>query len=194
MKETSSTYDTILDVAQGLVIAGGFNGFSYADIADAVGIRKASIHHHFPAKADLVLALVDRYRLRAEAGLNALREKTSAPVEQLTIYVNFWQACILDSSAPFCVCAVLAGEMQMLPPEAAASVRAHFKNLSAWLTSVLRDGVERKEFFLTNPADEEAQILVACVHGAMLSARAFDDPEVFGAIVRPQIARLLTSA
>jgi len=193
MKDTSSTYDAILDVAQGLVIAGGFNGFSYADIADAVGIRKASIHHHFPSKADLVLALVDRYRLRAEAGLNALREKTSAPIEQLTIYINFWQTCILDSSAPFCVCAVLAGEMQMLPTEAAASVRAHFTNLSAWLTSVLRDGVEQKQFFLTNSADEEAQILVACVHGAMLSARAFNDPEVFGAIVRPQISRLLAT-
>ncbi|MDP2026901.1 TetR/AcrR family transcriptional regulator [Sulfuriferula sp.] len=37
----------------------GFNDFSYADIANEVGIRKASLHHHFPTKTDLGLALID---------------------------------------------------------------------------------------------------------------------------------------
>jgi TetR/AcrR family transcriptional repressor of nem operon len=37
------------------------------------------------------------------------------------------------------------------------------------------------------------QILMASVHGAMLSARAFGEPGMFGAIVNPQIARLKTT-
>ena len=188
MEPTTSA--RILETAQALIVAGGYNGFSYADIAEAVGIRKASIHHHFPTKAELVAILVGRYTQRAEAGLNSLREQIPSPVEQLQTYVNYWQKCILDASEPFCVCAMLAGEMQMLPEEVATHVRAHFQNLAKWLTSVLKSGAEQSLFRLDNPPEEEAQTLMASVHGAMLSARAFADPTRFAAIVNPQIARL----
>jgi TetR/AcrR family transcriptional repressor of nem operon len=72
----------------------------------------------------------------------------------------------------------------------AAHVRRHFENLAAWLTSVLKAGVEKKLFRLARSPEEEAQILMASVHGAMLSARALGEPSLFAAIVGPQIARL----
>nr|WP_249167426.1 TetR/AcrR family transcriptional regulator [Bradyrhizobium elkanii] len=186
-----STSEKILDVAQPLIVAGGYNGFSYADISDAIGIRKASIHHHFPTKAELVSALVDRYRQQTELGLKSLQEQFASPAEQLQAYVSFWQACIGDASLPFCVCAMLAGEMPMLPDEVASRVRAHFHHLAGWLSSVLQAGAEQHLFRLDQRPHEEAQMLMASVHGAMLSARAFDDPGMFAAIVKPQLARLL---
>jgi TetR/AcrR family transcriptional repressor of nem operon len=190
MKSKTSTSEKILDVAQSLIVAGGYNGFSYADISAAIGIRKASIHHHFPTKAELVAVLVDRYRRQAEAGLKSLREQFSSPAEQLQSYSEFWQTCIRDASQSFCVCAMLAGEMQMLPEEVASRVRAHFDNLAKWLTSVLQAGVEQDVFRLNKRPAEEAQMLMASVHGAMLSARAFGDPGLFGTIVSAQIAKL----
>lgn len=190
MDTTNSTSENILNVAQSLVVAGGYNGFSYADISEAVGIRKASIHHHFPTKAELVIALVERYRQLAATGLHSLREHVPDPAGQLQAYANYWQKCILDASAPFCVCAMLACEMPMLPPEVTAGVRAHFETLAGWLTSVLEAGVEQGLFRLDNPPAEVAQGLMAIVHGAMLSARAFGDPNIFAAIVDPQIAKL----
>jgi TetR/AcrR family transcriptional repressor of nem operon len=80
--------------------------------------------------------------------------------------------------------------MQMLPDDVALHVRAHFRNLVAWLTSVLKTGAEQNLFRLDNPPEDQAQILMASVHGAMLSARAFGEPSLFAAIVTPQIARL----
>lgn len=50
----NDTRDKILDVADDLVQRVGLNAMSYTHISDAVGIRKASIHHHFPRKEDLV--------------------------------------------------------------------------------------------------------------------------------------------
>ncbi|WP_027038994.1 TetR/AcrR family transcriptional regulator [Mesorhizobium ciceri] len=191
MKSMASTSEKILDVAQSLIVAGGYNGFSYADISAAIGIRKASIHHHFPTKAELVSVLVDRYRRQAEAGLESLRGELSSPAEQLQSYMNYWRTCIRDASPSFCVCAMLAGEMQMLPEEVASRVRAYFQNLAGWLTSVLRAGMEQDLFRLNNRPEEEAQMLMASVHGAMLSARAFSDPGLFTTIVTPQITRLL---
>src|SRR5690349_438530 len=98
MKTTASTADKVLDVAQSLIIAGGYNGFSYSDISAAIGIRKASIHHHFPTKAELVAVLVGRYRRQAEAGLKSLEEQFPNPVERLQFYLNYWRACIRDAS------------------------------------------------------------------------------------------------
>jgi len=192
MKTETSTSARILDVAQSLIVTGGYNGFSYSDISAAIGIRKASIHHHFPTKADLVAALVDRYRRQAEAGLTSIREHSSSPAEQLKIYLNYWQTCIRDASPSFCVCAMLAGEMQMLPQEVAAGVRAHFHNLATWLTALLQAGAEQGSFRLDKRPEAEAQMLMASVHGAMLSARAFGDPQLFIAVVDSQTAKLLT--
>lgn len=190
MKPMASTSDKILDIAQSLIVAGGYNGFSYADISAAIGIRKASIHHHFPAKAELVAVLIDRYRQQAEEGLKSLRAHAPSPVDQLQFYLNYWQACIQDATQPFCLCAMLASEMQMLPEDVASRVRAHFEGLANWLTSVLKDGEEQGLFRLEKRPEEEAQILMASVHGAMLSARAFGNPGLFIAIVAPQVARL----
>ncbi|TCV74431.1 TetR family transcriptional regulator [Neorhizobium sp. R1-B] len=187
-----TTSEKILEKAQALVVAGGYNGFSYADISDAIGIRKASIHHHFPTKAELVAVMVDRYTQQAQSGLKSLSQQIPDPAEQLQAYLGYWQKCVLDASQSFCVCAMLAGEMQMLPEAVASRVRAHFRNLAGWLASVLKAGADQGLFRLDNTPEEEAQILMASVHGAMLSARALGDPNLFLAIVSPQIVRLQT--
>ncbi|CAN7410196.1 TetR/AcrR family transcriptional regulator [Neorhizobium sp. LjRoot104] len=186
----STTSEKILEKAQALVVAGGYNGFSYADISDAIGIRKASIHHHFPTKAELVAVVVDRYTQQAQGGLKSLSQQIPDPAAQLEAYLDYWQKCILDASQSFCVCAMLAGEMQMLPEAVASRVRAHFRNLAGWLTSVLKAGADQGKFQFSNLPEEEAQILMASVHGAMLSARALGDPTIFVAIVSPQLAKL----
>jgi TetR/AcrR family transcriptional regulator, transcriptional repressor for nem operon len=62
------TAGQILDIAERLVQMRGFNSFSYANIATELGITKASLHYHFPGKAELGQAIVTRYAERfAEA-------------------------------------------------------------------------------------------------------------------------------
>jgi len=182
MSNLSSTSDDILACARSLIVAGGYNGFSYADIAEVVGIRKASIHHHFPSKVDLVRTLVARYRQEAEAGMANLELQMPDPLEQLRFYIGYWEACIMDASAPFCVCALLASQLPVLPEEIGLEVRAHFRSLSAWLASLLERGAQLGRFQLANTACAEAEAFMATVHGAMLSARAYGDPKMFGAV------------
>jgi TetR/AcrR family transcriptional repressor of nem operon len=190
MNRSSTTSEDILACARSLIVTGGYNGFSYADIADVVGIRKASIHHHFPSKAELVRTLVGRYREAAEEGIANLEHAVSGPLEQLRAYIGYWKACIGDASAPFCVCAMLASELPILPEEVALEIRAYFRFLSGWLTSTLERGVQQKTIVLVNAPRVEAEIFMATVHGAMLSARAYGDTGIFGSIMDPQLARM----
>jgi TetR/AcrR family transcriptional repressor of nem operon len=190
MANVSSTSDDIIRCARSLIIAGGYNGFSYADISEIVGIRKASIHHHFPSKVDLVRTLVARYREEAAAGIAGMERRFPDPVAQLRAYTGFWEACITDASFPFCVCALLAMEIPVLPEDVALEVRAYFLALSAWLTSVLERGAKQGSFQLTGTAKAEAELFMATVHGAMLSARAYGDAKVFGVVTGPLLERL----
>ncbi|WP_163880728.1 TetR/AcrR family transcriptional regulator [Paenibacillus favisporus] len=189
MNNLSNTYDEILACARSLIIAGGYNGFSYADIADVVGIRKASIHHHFPSKVDLVRTLVARYRKEAEEGMGNLEHQVSDPLELLRFYTSYWEACIMDDSAPFCVCALLASQLPVLPEEVGLEVRAHFRSLSAWLTAVLERGARQGELQLMGTPHDEAEAFMATVHGAMLSARAYGDPKIFGVVISSLLER-----
>ncbi len=70
-------------------------------------------------------------------------------------------------------------------------VRAHFRVVSAWLTSVLERGAGQGSLRLAGPAKSEAEVFMAAVHGAMLSARAYGDPKMFGVVTRPLLQRLV---
>ncbi|MBA8839985.1 MULTISPECIES: TetR/AcrR family transcriptional regulator [unclassified Ochrobactrum] len=190
MSNLTTTSEDILNCARSLVIAGGYNGFSYADIATVVGIRKASIHHHFPSKVDLVKALIARHHEDTEAGFANLERSISDRLEQLRAYTHYWAACIKDASASFCVCALLASELPVLPAEIVPEVRAYFKMLSSWLTSVLERGALEGRVRLNEAPHIEAEAFMATVHGAMLSARAYGDPDMFPLVTEPLLRRL----
>lgn len=193
MTRAPTTADEILRCARTLITSGGYHGFSYADIAKVVGIRNASIHHHFPSKSDLVCTLVARYRAEAQAGMAALERNVPAPADQLRAYLGYWEACIADGTAPFCVCALLASEIPVLPDAVTLEVRTHFRGLSTWLAGVLGRGAAQGSLRLAGTAEAEAELVMATVHGAMLSARAYGDPAIFGLVTRPLIERLAPS-
>lgn len=191
MSTASTTSEIILASARSFIVAGGYNAFSYADIAAVVGIRKASIHHHFPTKADLVRTLVRQYREQADHGLRAMSARVADPAEVLRLYAAYWGRCIEDGSLPFCVCALLACELPTLPPEVALEVSAHFQTLSAWLTEVIERGVKSGRLRTDSTAAVEANKVMATVHGAMLSVRATADPTLFATIVEPTLRSLM---
>ncbi|GAA4326398.1 TetR/AcrR family transcriptional regulator [Pigmentiphaga soli] len=176
-----------------LLAAGGYNGFSYADLSDRVHIGKASIHHHFPSKADLVQTVVARHREQARQGMAALDRQLSAPLARLTAYVDYWSECILDGTSSMCICAMLAAELPMVPQEIANEVRGYFEELTAWLATILEEGAAQRQFHLRDSAFVEAQAFMSTVHGAMLTARAFNNPEAFQSISRAAINRLTAS-
>lgn len=190
--ELSPKAAEIVACARALLAAGGYNGFSYADISAAVAISKPSIHHHFASKAELVRVVLARYRAEVRAGVAGLEQQVSDPVAQLQAYTDYWSACIREGSLPFCVCAMLAAELPAIPAEVADEVRGHFSELSAWLTTVLARGAAQKTFFLQTSPEEEARTFMATVHGAMLSARAFGDADMFPRTVQPLLRRLTT--
>ncbi|WP_434027066.1 TetR/AcrR family transcriptional regulator [[Pseudomonas] boreopolis] len=177
----------IIRQANELLAVGGYNSFSYADIAERVDVRKASIHHHFPAKADLVKATVALHREAIRQGLQSLQQSIADPHERLVAYSRYWADCIQASNPPICICALLAAELPAIPAEVADEVAGHFHELQAWLASTLEEGAAKGVVQLAESPSADAATFMASIHGAMLSARATANPSVFW-----QIAKLAT--
>jgi AcrR family transcriptional regulator len=70
----------ILDTAARLLRSGGYHQTTLREIAEAVGIRKASLYYHFASKEEIVEAVVnDGVRFVHEAVVAALAAAENAP-------------------------------------------------------------------------------------------------------------------
>jgi TetR/AcrR family transcriptional repressor of nem operon len=184
------TAERILDAANALLIDRGYSAFSYADIAATVRIRKASIHHHFPTKAGLVVAVLRRHRARISEGMKTLDGQIENPLIRIKNYFKFWEGCIEGQTLSFCIGALLGAEMPSLPEEIQAEVRLHFSMLTEWFMRTLKAGTKARAIQLQGTVATEAQMLIAVLHGAMLSARATSNCDVFRSLSQEALNRI----
>jgi TetR/AcrR family transcriptional regulator, transcriptional repressor for nem operon len=190
----NDTATRIRESAHDLIAARGYFGFSYADIAEVVGIRKASIHHHFPSKVDLVVATLKEYRAKLVEAAGGLDNNVADPMQRLKLYVHHWEECVQSNNRPICIAALLSAELPTLPKEIQTEVQLHFKYLVRWVRSTLKEGISRGNIHLQQGVEVEAQSFVALVHGAMISARAFGSPDIFSSITKGALDRLRSSS
>jgi AcrR family transcriptional regulator len=73
MAETHTTRDSILAVAKNLFAKQGYTATSMRQVAETVGIGKATIYHHFPDKQDILLTLVEANIASMHASLETIR-------------------------------------------------------------------------------------------------------------------------
>ena len=171
----SETAEQILDLAEMLIQTRGYSAFSYQDIADGLGIRKASIHYHFPSKTDLGIAVVDRYVARFGATLIAIADDPSqTSMAMLDFYIEPYIG-YARSADQVCLCGALAGEILALPPELRSRVDGFFRAHQAWLTGILKRGMVRGEFKLPAPASKVARLVFGALQGALLVRRTTGD-------------------
>jgi TetR/AcrR family transcriptional repressor of nem operon len=186
----TATAEQILDLAEMLIQTRSYSAFSYQDIADALGITKASIHYHFASKAALGAAVVDRYVGRIEAAMTAMdRNDATSSMAMLEFYMTPYVA-FADTPDRVCLCGALAGELMTLPPEIRARVERFFRSHQAWLAGILARGAKRKEFALAAPPAQMAHLMLGALQGALLVKRTTGDSAQMNDVVKVLKAQL----
>jgi TetR/AcrR family transcriptional regulator, transcriptional repressor for nem operon len=175
-------------VAEKLVQMHGFNGFSYADIAAKVKIRKASLHHHFATKAELGNALIDRYHQVFFDALNRLETEPGDAVEKLGAYIQIYRGVLAKNR--MCLCGMLAADQATLPSPMRSRVSKFFQQNEAWVARLLSQGVEAKQFRFDKPAAAMAQHVISALEGAMLVARSHGGMRLFDTVADNLIREL----
>jgi TetR/AcrR family transcriptional regulator, transcriptional repressor for nem operon len=181
----------ILDVGEQLAQTRGYNGFSYADVASQLGVTKASLHYHFPSKAELGRALIERYSILFESALEAIDQEAKKPHEKLQRYVGLYSSVL--SNDRMCLCGMLVAEYATLPAPMQEGLKLFFDANERWITAVLEHGLRSGAFLFREPASERAWMLLGALEGAMLVARAHGDPRRFQAAATCLLSDLAAS-
>jgi TetR/AcrR family transcriptional repressor of nem operon len=179
----------LLDCAEDAARSRGFDGFSYADLSAVVGIRKASVHHHFPTKADLALAMIERYTANFFATLDAIARDHGEAGQQLRRYVA---ACRLasDGGEKLCLCVAFSAGREGLSEPVLQCLDAFHGKVTAWLDAVFALGKTDGTIRSVSEPLAEAQACLALMEGAQLIARAAKDAAPFDAAVSLLLARI----
>ena len=185
---TADTPQRVLDVAERLVQTRGFNGFSYADIAEVLGITKASLHYHFPTKAELGRRLIERYESRFLEALAAIDRAEVDAREKLRRYAAIYVEVLRANR--MCLCGMLASDYATLAKPVKDGVKRFFDRNEAWLVGVLDAGRKARTLRFSGAPAVVAQTLVGALEGAMMLARSYGDVARFEAVAERLIAEL----
>ncbi|MBJ7600803.1 TetR/AcrR family transcriptional regulator [Candidatus Nephthysia bennettiae] len=184
----AGTAERILDVAERLVQLRGFNGFSYADVAAELGVTKASLHYHFPGKAELGEALINRYAGRFGEALQTIDLDGGDVHARLEAYAALYASVLREQR--MCLCGMLAADYETLPPAMRGAVVRFFDDNEAWLERLLEQGQAEGSLRYPGRARDQAQLIIGALEGAMLVARPYGDPERFQAAAHRLLATL----
>lgn len=171
----ADTRQMIMNAAQAVVQAQGYNALSFRELAKEVGVKSSSIHYHFPTKGDLGAALAQRYTDDAAAlmaGLLASGADTDSCARQYTAAFR----AALENDNRMCLCGILNAEHDALPPQVRTEVDRFTQVNVAWLSALLaRDAPGASAEAL----EQKALAIFGAIGGAQVVARGRSDISLF---------------
>lgn len=174
-----STSEAILKAARSSVQAHGYGGLNFRDLASDVGIKAASIYHHFPSKADLGAAVARRYWEDVVVDLDAILEDAGDPSEALRRYPRIFRRS-LERDNRLCLGSFMSAEYDDLPEPVRKEVQTFSDVNVAWLKARL---AEAGQFGSQEKAEGRARAIFASVAGAQLLARSRADLSIFDGLI-----------
>jgi TetR/AcrR family transcriptional repressor of nem operon len=173
-----SSKEAILAAARRNAQAHGYSGLNFRDLADEVGIKAASIYHHFPSKADLGAAVARRYWEDTAAELESMLAETSDPFRCLQQYPDIFRKS-LEADNRMCLCSFMAAEYDDLPEAVKKEVQTFADVNVAWLSKVLSAAAVVN----SGESEQRARAIFAAVAGAQLMARSRSDISLFDSLI-----------
>ncbi len=175
---SSSAKEAILAAARRSAQAHGYGGLNFRALAAEVGVKAASIHHHFPSKADLGAAVARRYWEDTASALQSLSAETSEPLARLRRYPGLFRKA-LETGNRMCLCGFMAAEYDDLPDAVKREVQTFADVNVAWLSGVLSAAAAVG----AQDSEPRARAIFAAVVGAQLMARSRADLSLYDALI-----------
>lgn len=164
----------LLKIAQDKVREGGYNNFSFRELAKDVGIKSASVHYHFPTKADLGAELAKQYTdafMDALGDPKAIYEAGNDPI--LTFSTLFKNSLYQDKK--MCLCGLLGAEFEILPELVRSEIKRFFIKNIAWLEQAYACNEQLNDLSVTQLAMQTVSLL----EGAMMISIVSEDNSLF---------------
>lgn len=156
----------IIEAATSVFAAKGFDSATMDDIAEAIGINKATIYLYFASKDALIHAIAEQLFAQELAGLRAAHDLPGSATERLTAY---YESLIAEEAEvlplmpifyEFCALGLRREDVRMV-------ISDFMHQLTGLLAAIIQEGIERGEFVPTD-AHQAARALDALLSGTLL--------------------------
>lgn len=179
----------ILAIAADILEHKSFAAFSYQDLADRLGIRKASIHHHFPSKDELGVELLKFFQARGDALMAELLDDAKSPGDALRKIFAMCEKVMFDGDTKVCPSCAFEVDAPNLSPALVDALRESSSNFQGQLAKLLAEARAGGEIAFLGEIQDQAATLVSALQGARI-AEPIMGREHFRGVVR-QLQRSL---
>ena len=166
---TPSTRERIVEAADGLFYAQGYDHTSFAAIAGAVGISRGNFYYHFRTKDEILDAVIERRMEASRQMLERWERDGDTPEDRIRSFINILVANAGDIRRHGCPVGTLCSELAKLNHEAQGAAKELFTLFRDWL---------RRQFELLGRADDADALaihMLARSQGVATLTNAFDD-------------------
>ncbi|HSO48045.1 MAG TPA: TetR/AcrR family transcriptional regulator [Rhizobiaceae bacterium] len=186
MTNAVTTRDKIMDIAEGSILAKGFNATSIEEIIAAAGITKSGFFYHFPDKSALAKALLLRYFVQEKTILDDIfnrgRELSEDPLQGFLISLKLFAEAMynLPEAHPGCLIATYCYQDRMFDQEIRQLMR---EGVLEWRERFLKLIGEIEEHYQPrDPVDREAlaDMINTVIEGGIVMSKALNDPRSLG--------------
>jgi len=163
--------EEIVGRAIDLMLTGGYDGTSMAQISQACGIRKASLYHHFPEKDALVLAAIGQIHAHFREHIFAIAWREDIDADQRLRKLGQATFAFFRDRRGGCLLGNFALALSERAPHFQAPLRTFFDDWVAALAHVFKGqhGAAR--------ARTLAFDVVAQIQGAIMMMRLYQNPQ-----------------
>jgi TetR/AcrR family transcriptional regulator, transcriptional repressor for nem operon len=166
----------------------GFNGSSVEDITDLAGVPKGSFYNHFESKEDLATEVVDRYCELSQSAL--LGDSGVSPIKRLKRYFTalgeresgYKRGCLLGN---------FSSELADHSEPVRLRLQRAFDEWVKLIASVIKEAQDAGEVDSKLKPEQLAGVLLSTFEGALLRARAANDPKALKEFLGIGFSRLV---
>jgi TetR/AcrR family transcriptional regulator, transcriptional repressor for nem operon len=175
-EEKARSHERIVEIAAARIREAGTTAPSVAEIMQAAGLTHGGFYKHFESRDDLVAEAVDRTFADSQQAAAAVIDGAENP---LAAFVDWYVSPEhRDDPASGCSVVALGGEVARAEPRVRSAYTKQVNRYLAQLERLLGDDAADPEI------RKKAIVALSTLVGAVLVARAVDDPDLSDEIIR----------
>jgi TetR/AcrR family transcriptional regulator, cholesterol catabolism regulator len=159
------TYQKILSTAHQLFVQQGYTATSMRQVAEAAGIGKATIYHHFPDKQSILAALLSRNITRMDEAMQLVRAEND-PRRRIRVAAEASIEFLFESAD---ILQIARREIPGGRDQMQGGFAKFFQEYMALLAEAIQLGAEQGIFRAVNPTDA-ARVLMTMIQGTFAMA------------------------
>lgn len=182
----NNTREKILDTAKDLIHRVGINAMSYQHISDVVGIRKASIHHHFPKKENLVDELLQQCHISYGNNYRQIVEGKGSAPEKLRKLAGVFEDGLKKEQ--LCLVGAISTDMNTLQDNSNRILKETIQHTVDIFLNVFKQGEDEQSISINSPVEELASAFLSFLIGVQITSRVNGGVKSFRSAVEALIS------